>query len=336
MMTKIKAFAREPLIHFLLMGLVLFIIFRLINGDLSANNPNAIEVKRENLLSFMQYRARNFNDDRFADQLDGMGAEQRQTLIDEYVREEVLYREAKALALDSNDYVARQRLIQQMRYLTESFIRVRLDDSDAAVQAYLTDNSERYRKPAEATFTHVFYSTERRSIDDARSLALEQIQELNQLDVPFHKAPGFGERFLYHRNYVNKPDDLIASHFGDEMQQAVFQLTPSHTQWQGPYQSPYGFHLVLVTQSTAAFIPPLSDLRGQLLSDMGREEQRQAVEKAIKSIIENYKVTVAIHSPVTAANGMANINNFAASSSASNSLVNNDSTTDSLFVMAAE
>ena len=107
MMSSIKTFIREPLVHFLLMGVVLFIIFRLINGDLSANNPNAIEVKRENLLSFMQYRARKFNDNSVGEQLDAMSVEQHQALIDEYVREEVLYRESQttlpSLPLGSTD-----------------------------------------------------------------------------------------------------------------------------------------------------------------------------------------------------------------------------------------
>jgi hypothetical protein len=72
-------------------------------------------------------------------------------------------------------------------------------------------------------------------------MARQQLDALNQQKTPFHRATGFGERFLYHRNYVRKEADFIASHFGELMQAAVFDLPVSDTQWQGPYQSPYGY-----------------------------------------------------------------------------------------------
>ena len=147
---------KEPLIHFLLMGACLFVLYIGINGDIVPDNETTITITEDNLLGFIQYRSRKFNEQDAAGQLQAMSQQQRQQLTDAFIREEVLYREAKALALDSNDYVARQRLIQQMRYLTESFIQVSIDDSDAAVEKYLADNPDRYRKPAQATFTMYF------------------------------------------------------------------------------------------------------------------------------------------------------------------------------------
>lgn len=281
---------REPLIHFLLMGACLFAIFNAINGDVAADDGNTIEVTQEKLLSFIQYRARKFDPDDTARQLDTMSEQQRQQLTDAFVREEVLYREAKALALDSNDYVARQRLIQQMRYLTESFIQVTIDDSDAAVKKYLADNSDRYRKPAEATFTHVFFSTAQRRAAEAKVLAEKQLKQLNNDNILFHQGIGYGERFLYHRNYVNKEADHIASHFGEPMQQAVFALSPSDTQWHGPYQSPYGYHLVMLTQNTPTAMPSLAEVKGRVVSDIYREQQQEVVNKAIEQLISRYQV----------------------------------------------
>lgn len=294
---------KEPLLHFLLIGACLFVAFQAINGTSVNENSRAIEVSQAKLLSFLQYRARKFNSEDAARQLETMTDEQRQQLVDAFVREEVLFREAKALALDSNDYVARQRLIQQMRYLTESFIQVTVDNSDTAVSGYLEENSERYRKPAEATFTHVFFSTAKRADEEAKVLAQQQLLQLNNEQIPFHRATAYGERFLYHRNYVKKEADHIGSHFGEPMRQSIFALAPNDQQWQGPYQSPYGYHLVLLTQNTPSAMPALAEVKGRVLQDMYREQQQQAVNGAIKEMVGRYQVLMpeswAVNNPVS-------------------------------------
>ena len=74
----------------------------------------------------------------------------------------------------------------------------------------------------------------------------------------------YGERFLYNRNYVNRDDDEIGSHFGDEFKQQVFAFETGE-QWQGPVQSTYGWHLVLLVKNTPAYIPPLEEIAANVL-----------------------------------------------------------------------
>ena len=214
---------KEPLFHFLALGMCLFIAYNAINPDSTDSNPNRIIVDRETLLTYMQYRAKAFDTERAQQQLDAMPQARRQNLIDDYIREEALFREAKALQLDRNDNVARQRLIQQMRYLTQSVITAGIELSDDELKSYQNEHAQRYTEPAKTTFTHVFINTEKRSVDEARKIAQRQLEHLNHKQVPFHKALGFGDRFLYHRNYVQKDAELIASHFGAGLQSAVFE-----------------------------------------------------------------------------------------------------------------
>ena len=96
------------------MGLVLFAAFGYITKDEQSDALNRIVVDRDRLLTFMQNRARTFGAERFEEILDNLPEDELQALIDDYVREEALYREAKALNLDKNDYTSRQRLIRQL------------------------------------------------------------------------------------------------------------------------------------------------------------------------------------------------------------------------------
>ena len=297
MKNSIKSLVKEPLLHFLALGLCLFLAYSAINPDSVDDNTDRIVVDRAALLTYMQYRAKAFDTTRAQQQLEVMPSELRQQLIDDYIREETLYREAKALQLDKNDSVARQRLIQQMRYLTQSFITAGIELSEDELKNYMAENAERYAEPAKTTFTHVFFSTAARSDKEAEQVAQQELKQLNQQQVPFHQAPGFGERFLYHRNYVKKDAEFIASHFGENLQTAVFSLPASETQWHGPYQSPYGYHLVLVAQQIPEYQPDFEEVKSRVAQDLLQQRRQQQVDQAIAQMIERYDVDISVDKP---------------------------------------
>ena len=95
-----KRLVKEPLLHFILVGVLLFAAFHVVSKEEPVDSPNRIVVDRDALLTFMQYRSRVFDPGRFEDALDSLPQADLQALIDDYVLEEALYREAKALRLD--------------------------------------------------------------------------------------------------------------------------------------------------------------------------------------------------------------------------------------------
>src|SRR3990172_7772281 len=118
-----KLLLRQPLLHFLLLGGAVFLLFEYFPVKSGiAPEARSIVIDREALLDFMQYRSQAFNRQYFAQQFDTMSQPDRQRLIDDLVREEVLYREALALHLNDNDYVIRRRLVQKLEFLTQGFI----------------------------------------------------------------------------------------------------------------------------------------------------------------------------------------------------------------------
>ena len=102
---------KEPLVHFLAVGLGLFVLFEFVGGDDAAYDSKVINVDRDALLTFVQYRLRAFEPRIAAERLDGMSDEELDRLIGDYVREEALHREALALGMDKNDYIIKRRMI---------------------------------------------------------------------------------------------------------------------------------------------------------------------------------------------------------------------------------
>jgi len=288
----LNKFLREPLLHFLAAGLGLFVLFGIVNrGDQDAD-PNVITVDQEALLTFIQYRIKAFNPDLAEKKLDSLSDEELQRLIDDYVREEVLHREALALGLDDDDYVIRRRLVQKLEFITEGFAEAGADMDEAAVQRYFDANKADYYVEPYVTFTHVFFQTEDRPREQARTLAEKELQKLNRNGVPFSDAPQHGDRFLYHVNYVERTPDYVGSHFGPAMATALFALEPNEFVWRGPFDSAYGVHLVLLTTNEPGREPELAELEGRVREDARRVRVREETEAAVADVVEAYDVRV--------------------------------------------
>lgn len=287
-----KKFLREPLLHFLAAGLALFVLFGLVNRDGRSSDPNLILVDQEALLTFIQYRIKAFNPSLAKQKLEALSDEELDQLIGDYVREEVLHREALALGLDEDDYVIRRRLVQKLEFITEGFAEAGADLDGAAVQRYFDANKADYYVEPYVTFTHVFFQTEDRPREQARALAEKELQKLNRNGVPFSDAPQHGDRFLYHVNYVERTPDYVGSHFGPAMATALFALEPNEFVWRGPFDSAYGVHLVLLTTNEPGREPELAELEGRVREDARRVRVREETEAAIADVVEAYDVRV--------------------------------------------
>jgi hypothetical protein len=288
----VKSFLKEPLVHFLAAGLGLFVLFGIVNRDRPDADPNVVIVDQDALLTFVQYRIKAFNPSLAEEKLNSLSDDELRRLIDDYVREEVLHREALQLGLGEDDYVIRRRLVQKLEFITEGFAEAGAGVDQAALRRHFDANKGDYYVEPFVTFTHVFFETEDRPREQAYALATKKLTELNRKGVTFADAPQHGDRFLYHVNYVERTPELVASHFGVPMAKALFELEPNDLIWRGPFDSPYGVHLVMLTTSEPGRDPELSELEERVREDARRAMIREETEAAIADIVGTYDVRV--------------------------------------------
>lgn len=282
---------REPLLHFLLMGMAIFAIHTYLNPSVEAEDGRTVVVDEPQLLTYLQYRSRAFDEEHFRGVLDNMSSEQLSRLARDYIREEVLFREAQSMALGRNDYVARLRLVQQLEFLLRGFADVDTQPADAAVQSYWQENQSDYRESARVTFTHIFFSHQRGG-DEAKKRAEGLLNLMEQTPVSFEQAASHGDRFLYYSNYVDRSHDMVASHFGAPLADAVFALDPDPDSWRGPVRSAHGYHLVLLSRRQAETLPLLAELRNQVEQDARDAIVEEKVEALISALVADYSVDV--------------------------------------------
>lgn len=285
---------RQPLVQFLIGGALFYAAlaaFAPNQGE--GNNSYLVVVDDPSLMTYLQYQDKAFDTAQARQLLSSLDDVGRARLETEYIRDEIMVREAIALGLDQNDDVIRQRLIQKMDFIFQGFDTDNEEITNAELDAYHRSNSDRYVQPAQATFTHIFFNGRERGPDQAKRDAELELEKLNGKQVPFEQAGQYGDRFFFLRNYVDRSDRLVADHFGPDMAAQIFAAT-AQPLWVGPFQSKYGYHLVMVRAKQAAQTLPVESVFKQVVEDIKRDRLDAARQAAYRRAAENYTIVIQV------------------------------------------
>ena len=178
-----KKLLKEPLIHFLLLSLGLFGLYEWVGNKQS--DSKTIVVDQAALQEFLQYRSKTFDAALSKQMLAELSEDSFQSTVSDLVREEALYREAKSLGLDSEDYVIRRRLIQKLEFIARGFHEATTNLSGNDLKSYYEKNKNDYYVQPFVTFTHVFFDSDMHGTKKALSLAKKQLSKLNESRVSF-------------------------------------------------------------------------------------------------------------------------------------------------------
>ncbi len=275
-----KAWLRSPAVSFLAIGILLFALQALLRDSGDRDADQRLEVTATRIGWLAESWTRLWNRPPTEVELRG--------LVDDYVRQEVLYREALALGLDRGDVVIRRRLAQKFEFLTED-LAAQLQPPDAALQTYFEANRERYRFPELRSFTHVFFNLDERG-ETTYAAADSVLADLRASPDAASRAGELGDRFMLARHYQAASPREVQRLFGGRFADALFELEPR--EWQGPVASGYGLHLVLVTDVQESLMPKLDEVMDEVLMDYQREVRERAQEEVLARLMERYEVEV--------------------------------------------
>ncbi|MAZ88062.1 MAG: hypothetical protein CL693_10475 [Cellvibrionaceae bacterium] len=292
----VRSWKQDPLTHFLVAGAVLFLALSWIAPE--KENQRTIVVDRDALLTFTQYRTKVFQPEMAAKHLDSLSDDDRQKLIRQYVEEEALYREAIAMGLEGDDYIIRRRMVQKLEFITQGFVEQELVIDEEALAAFFEEHKAEYYIEPSITFTHVYLSYDKHikaggTQDSFVDVAQKQLKQLHDDRVSFSQSVGYGDRFPFHVNYVEKTPEFVASHFGESFSDELFGLASdgeSVLNWVGPFRSQYGLHLVNVSQRLEGRSPELEDVRAMVAQDYRQAKILEHQRQAVGDIVKQYKV----------------------------------------------
>ncbi len=272
-------FLKDPLFHFLLLGVALFVLFAWVAGDARTEIDRAEEIVvtegriRALSQSFSQVWQRAPSEQ----ELDG--------LIQDHIREEILYREALAMGLDRDDTIVRRRMRQKIEFLSEDIAR--LDEpSDEDLEAFLAADPERFRKDTRFSFRQVYVSTDKHGAS-AEAEALSLLAELRGRD---RDISGLGDRLMIEHRFEDTPERDIARSLGSQFLEALVDCPVGS--WQGPIVSGFGLHLVHISERIDGRVPGLVEVREAVVREWIAKERKKANEAFYEMLRERYTVTI--------------------------------------------
>ena len=280
------AIFKEPLVHFFLLGLLIVVVFEF-EGSPLEEDSKVITIDRDVLINHMQYRSKSFEYEKFALMLEQLSPKQTEKLLEEFIREEVLFREAKSLNLGEEDYIIRQRMVQKVEYL----LRAAEIKGSVQPEEFYSLNKERYLIPRKITFTHIFFGKqERGSWAEAERSAKKLLTESLGTPPENGKEINSGDRFIFHKNYVEKSSEHVSSHFGKEFSDALFKS--GLDKWEGPIKSAYGYHIVFVSNIFEEKLQNLEEIYDQVEWDAKQAAITELTETFILDLKKKYKVVL--------------------------------------------
>ncbi len=263
-----KALFKEPLLHFLLAGGLLFAAYAWINQGGGDDEPRVVRITPAELNWLKETWTRQWSRPPDEQELRG--------LLAGHLKEQLLAREARELGLELDDTIIRRRLAQKMEFLVKDAASFVEPDELALRQLYKSDQA-RYRAPARVSFQQIFF---RDRVDAAKGLEALKVGDSVEL----------GDSSLLARDFEQADEQTVTAVFGPGFftEIAVFKTGI----WQGPVQSAYGFHLVRIGEYQASQPLPFEQVRSRLVEEWRQARQGEAREHYFAGLLEKYEVVM--------------------------------------------
>ncbi len=274
-----KRWLKEPLLHFLLLGAGLFLAYRLMPGTVGGGASGEILVTQGQIEHLAAGFAKTWQRPPTPEELAG--------LVRDRVREEVYCREALAMGLDKDDTVIRRRLRQKMEFVSDD-IAAQAEPSDGELRAYLHAHPNTFRVPPWFTFRQVYLDPKKHG-DRLALDATQLLARLNQAGSPADPST-LGDPLLLDSQFSNVSASEVARQFGDKFAARLSGISPG--QWQGPIESGYGLHVVLVSERTEGRLPALADVREAVAREWASARRLDANQKFYQELLKRYTVTI--------------------------------------------
>jgi len=264
---------REPLLQFLLLGAALFAVSALISHWRERGEQRIV------IDAPLVAWQRNLYHAQFGTWPDNEALE---ALIQSYIRDEALYREAVRLGLGADDEVVRQRLAQKMEYVLTDATQPP-DPDDTTLQQYLDAHIAQYTEPGRVSF-QLLYFADSPDRDGGRARANAALQELKSGATDVH-----GDPFALDANWSAASADDLIRRFGDS-EMAEAPLHAPLEEWSGPYRSGYGWHLVRVSAREATLAPTLASIHDQVQNDWLADFRQRDLDAHIAELIGKHQI----------------------------------------------
>jgi hypothetical protein len=273
----LKPVLREPLVHFLALALLIFAAYGLFGAD-ADDKTDSIVITAPKIEQMAAVFAGTWQRPPTAEEL--------KALIDDYVKEEILVRQALELGLDRDDTVVRRRLRQKMEFLNVADAEA-LAPTDAELDAYLKANAAMFQIGSMLAFQQVYFNPQRRGDTTAQDAAsvLEALLTDSATDRTL-----FGDPTMLPPDLPLSSKTSIGQTFGADFAEELDKIPAG--QWTGPVNSSFGLHLIRVTERVPGRVPTLDEVRDGVAREWTNARRKELENQRFAELLKRYVVSV--------------------------------------------
>jgi hypothetical protein len=274
-----KKLLKEPLVHFLIIGALMFVISDIIEKDYVSEDYR-IEITKQNVESMFK---------RWVEQLKRMPTQEEfDAYLENYLKEEILYREAKTMGLDKDDIIIKRRLVQKLEFLTNDLINISPPNLEE-VKKYYEENPDEFTLPGKVDFIHIFFSIDASSLDEVKEKAEVIKKNLNQKSEIPKNYFKLGDPFLLPYEFNDMPMDNVTRNFGQsEFSDNLYNLSVG--KWDGPFLSTYGVHLVYVLKKQLSTMLDFIEVKENIKLEIAEKRNRKAYKDFLSELKKKYNI----------------------------------------------
>ena len=269
--TLFRRVVREPLVHFLLIGLFLFALYGFAG---SSGTDRDIRVDDNVAAALYAQFSRTWQRPPTAQEM--------KVLVDSYVRDEIFYREGVVLGLDRDDPTIKRRVSQKFTTIAEE-TQAAKPPTDVELSRWMQQHVDRYADPTLVTFDQIAFDTRR---NDATGPS--ELQSARKALAAGADPLTLGNGHMLLPHFERYPIDLVGRDFGPEFARALLGL--HRAQWAGPIRSGYGVHLVKVENAVPGRLPKLDQVRAAVARDYEQDRRKRSLEAAYLKLRQGYRV----------------------------------------------
>ena len=271
----------EPLVHFVVVGALLFGAYRLVHNEPQATiDSRQIELTKDDL--------RQLAVTWLAQGRPGPTTEQLRSLVDQKVTEEILFREAVALGLDRDDQIIKRRLAQKMDFLAADVAAMK-EPTKAELMEWFSKNSQPFALPPHMNFRHLYFSPDKRG-EGARDAAAAALALIAGRSPDSSEVASVADPFMFKGYYGDATPEQLSKEFGPQFAETLFTLEPGA--WRGPVQSGYGWHLVWIYSVEPGRVPAFEEVEPDVKSAWIDDRYREVKQAALDEMRSRYDVVI--------------------------------------------
>jgi len=263
-----KSIIKEPFFHFILLGGLIFLLYGFLNKDTQHPEGYDIVITPDQQVKMAVQYQKNFGTLPDSTIL--------KNLVAAEIKNEIFYREALRLGLDTDDEIIRRRLKQKYEFIQMDQLTGE-EPTEKELKTFFEKNQDQYKTPVTYSFDHHYFSPDKRTDPSKDAIA-------------FMNNGGPSDAFHIPSPLSNQDIDDLRNAFGFQFSEEIKVLDQEKAT--AVIKSGFGLHVVTLLSKSESVTLPYDEVKPQVYQDFLSQSRNNTNNAEYDRLRDQYDVTV--------------------------------------------